>query len=301
MSAASASSSSLSSLSPQFNDDTPLPAVPARMQTFLAGSFVFSAGSTLFRRHKRADGTEELQLCVLHQTRKNLWVLPKGRKDCYEATETAAVRETYEETGYPCEIVPLRMATRATWPGGDGRDVSTVRDGVVEPAGVTVMNRGRKGIKVIMWYVTRVKDGAAKGENTQMPNESYESVFLEVGEAVERLTVHDHRDIAVQAIELASLESDSAVDWRAQSLAKGTSGDTSHAFAERSIALRDISFAFKIRAYSCPTSSSGYGDLVDTPDLGKIQRGAFVITSFASSAYCGTRMRLKGDASQHGE
>lgn len=173
-----------------------------RMDTFLAGNFVISAGSTLFRRHTREDGTEELQLCLLHQTRKNSWLLPKGRKDCNESPEDAAMRETYEETGYPCEIVPVRMATRATTPGGDGKDVATVRDSMVEPAGLTVMDRGKKGAKVIWWYVTRVKDGAVKADGTQMPSESYESVFLEVNAAVKKLSLHAHRDLATQAIEL---------------------------------------------------------------------------------------------------
>lgn len=172
------------------------------METYLAGAFVTSAGSTLFRRHIRADGVEELQLCLLHQTRKNSWLLPKGRKDCNESPEAAAIRETYEETGYPCEIVPVRMATRATVPGGDGKDIPTVRDSLVEPAGMTVMNRGKKGLKVIWWYVTRVKDGAQKQFDTQMPSECYESVFLEVEEAAKRLSLYAHQDLALQAIEL---------------------------------------------------------------------------------------------------
>ncbi|GJE90795.1 NUDIX hydrolase domain-like protein [Phanerochaete sordida] len=170
------------------------------MVQHLAGNFVISSGSTLFRRAPR---TAELELCILHQPRKHKYILPKGRKDYGESLEAACLRETYEETGYPCELVPLRMPTRATQPGDlAGRDVSVVRDAMVEPVGVTVMDREDKGGKLIMWYVTRLKDGAAKVDGTQMASENYESQFIEARRAISLLTLPQHRDLARQALEL---------------------------------------------------------------------------------------------------
>jgi len=172
------------------------------MVQHLAGNFVISSGSTLFRRE---PGSDELQLCILHQPRKKKYILPKGRKDYGETVEGACLRETYEETGYPCEFVPLRMATRATQPGDlCGRDVSVVRDGMVEPVGVTVMDRGKKGGKLIMWYVTRLKDGALKVDGTQMASENYDSQFVEARRAISLLTLPQHRDLAQQALDLVS-------------------------------------------------------------------------------------------------
>lgn len=168
------------------------------MVQHLAGNFVISSGSTLFRR---APHSNELQLCILHQPGKNKYVLPKGRKDYGETLEAACLRETYEETGYPCELVPLRMATRATVPGDlSARDVAVTRDGMLEPVGVTVLDRGKKGGKLIMWYVTRVKDGAIKQDGTQMASENYESYFLKPEHAISMLTSPQHRDLAMQAL-----------------------------------------------------------------------------------------------------
>ncbi|KIP12291.1 hypothetical protein PHLGIDRAFT_329130 [Phlebiopsis gigantea 11061_1 CR5-6] len=166
----------------------------------LAGSFVISSGSTLFRR---AADSGELQLCVLHQPQKNKYVLPKGRKDFGESIEAACLRETFEETGYPCEFVPLRMATRATAPGDvRARDDAVTRDDMLEPVGVTVQDRGKKGGKLIMWYVTRVLDGAVRQDGTQMDSECFESQFLKAERAIPMLTAQEHRDLAAQALEL---------------------------------------------------------------------------------------------------
>jgi 8-oxo-dGTP pyrophosphatase MutT (NUDIX family) len=179
-------------------------AAPSRTEPtvqHLAGNFVISSGSTLFRRDPVSD---ELQICILHQTRKKVWVLPKGRKDFGETIEGACLRETYEETGYPCEFVPLRMATRATEPGDlIAKDQSVVRDGMTEPMGVTVQDRGpRKGVKLIMWYVTRVQDGAVKVDGTQMASEHYESHFISAERAIATLSRPQQRELAAQALEL---------------------------------------------------------------------------------------------------
>lgn len=95
------------------------------------------------------------------------------------------------------------MATRATEPGDlRARDISVTRDDMLEPVGVTVLDRGKKGGKLIMWYVTRVKDGAVKQDGTQMASENYESRFLKAERAISLLTSSQHRDLATQALEL---------------------------------------------------------------------------------------------------
>ncbi|PSR75374.1 hypothetical protein PHLCEN_2v9132 [Hermanssonia centrifuga] len=166
--------------------------------THLAGNFVISAGSVLCRR---VAETDELQICLIYQRKRKQWLLPKGRKDCGESIEAAALRETYEETGYLCELVPLRMPTRATTPA-DQRNAVTIRDDCSEPMAVSVQERGKKGFKVIWWYVSRLKGGADKVEGTQMESEDYESQFVEASSAVKRLSLRQHHDIAAQALEL---------------------------------------------------------------------------------------------------
>lgn len=168
-------------------------------RTYLAGDFVMSAGSVLFCR---AAGSDELQICLIYHPERDQWLLPKGRKDCGETIEAAAVRETYEETGYPCELVPLRMPTRATVAGETQKDDATVRTAALEPMSVVLQDRGWKGAKVIWWYVAKVRDGATKVEGTQMAAENYESHFLEASEAVSRLSFEGYQDIARLALEL---------------------------------------------------------------------------------------------------
>ena len=168
-------------------------------RTYLAGDFVMSAGSVLFRRE--AD-TGRLQMCLLYQPDRQEWLLPKGRKDRGESIEAAAVRETYEETGYPCELVPLRMTTRATIPGGVHDNNMNVSGGCLEPIAVMLQDRGVKGAKVVWWYVSRIKDGATKVEGTQMATENFESYLLYAEEAIPRLSLAGHRDIARQALQL---------------------------------------------------------------------------------------------------
>lgn len=72
--------------------------------------FVICAGSVLFRT------SPDWQKCILHFPREGLWVLPNGRKDCGESVESAALRETDEETGYRCAFFPRTLTTRAPVP-----------------------------------------------------------------------------------------------------------------------------------------------------------------------------------------
>ncbi len=80
--------------------------------------FVNCAGSVLFS-HKPGG---PLQVCFLHHTTGDEWMLPKGRQDLGESLSEAAVRETFEETGYACELLPVTMITRAPETGQDMKD-----------------------------------------------------------------------------------------------------------------------------------------------------------------------------------
>src|ERR1700733_15655642 len=92
-----------------------------------SSDFVITAGCILFRKSPTTNG---LQICLLHSPerdgKRGKWLLPKGRKDMGESIEAAAIRETFEETGYPCEFLPVRMPTRAPAPGVDVMDVVRV-------------------------------------------------------------------------------------------------------------------------------------------------------------------------------
>ncbi|KAG5635106.1 hypothetical protein H0H81_012435 [Sphagnurus paluster] len=173
-------------------------------QQYLTGDFVISAGSVLFRKTTTLE--EKLEICIVHSTGfgRDEWLLAKGRKDRGESLEQAAVRETFEETGYPCALWPQRMATRAPAPGvNDSADVVAVADGLVEPIAITMRDLGAKGTKIIWWYIT-LATGEQRVEGTQAEYEAFEPCFLEPQVAIEQLTFQKDREIVKKAWEIVS-------------------------------------------------------------------------------------------------
>lgn len=166
---------------------------------YLSGKFIISAGSVLFRQN---PSSSTLEICILHHTIRDEWLLPKGRKDRGETIEAAAIRETYEETGYPCRLWPQTIPTRAPPAGVNNIHTVEAVEGSVEPIAVTIRDLGNSGIKIIWWYMAKVEEGAEKVEGSQMEGEHYESVFLDAKLAVGRLTFTSDRDVVKQALEI---------------------------------------------------------------------------------------------------
>jgi len=164
-----------------------------------SSDFVISAGCILFRK---SPTTNHLQICLIHfQSRggSKEWLLPKGRKDLGENIAATAVRETYEETGYPCELLPCRMSTRAPDPLVHRTDIGAhLVDDATEPAVITLRNMGKDGYKIIWWFAGRVR--GAKVLGTQMENEHYTSDFFDAKEAVEKLTYKSDQDVVSKVL-----------------------------------------------------------------------------------------------------
>ncbi|KAF8206561.1 NUDIX hydrolase domain-like protein [Mycena galopus ATCC 62051] len=167
---------------------------------YFSEDFVVSAGCVLFRRH---DSNGGLQICVLHDRNTDEWMLPKGRKDCGESIQAAAVRETFEETGYPCVLLPVRMPTRAPAPGVNGADAVAVLEGVTEPIAVVVrdMSNVGRGIKIVWWYVARTT-GEPRVLGTQTAWEAFDPEWVDVDGAAGRLTFQSDRETVARAVEL---------------------------------------------------------------------------------------------------
>ncbi|KAJ7475756.1 NUDIX hydrolase domain-like protein [Mycena latifolia] len=165
---------------------------------YFASQFVVSAGCVLFRKNAESGA---LEICILRWLKNDEWLLPKGRKDCGESIAEAAVRETFEETGYACALLPCRMPTRAPRAGVNGVDAVAVVDGITEPVAVAVRERGALGIKIVWWYIARAT-GAEKVLGTQTEWEAFESQFVRADEAAERLTFQGDRDVVRQALQI---------------------------------------------------------------------------------------------------
>ena len=56
------------------------------------------------------------KVLIIFNRRLGIWQLPKGRKNIGEDLHSAALRETYEETGVPASLLPLMVQTRSTKP-----------------------------------------------------------------------------------------------------------------------------------------------------------------------------------------
>ena len=108
-----------------------LPKYPT--EQFPSSHFLICGGSILF-----ASTCAPLQVCLLHHNIRDEWLLPKGRKDRGEDVTTTAVRETFEETGYPCRQLPLDLITRAPEAGVQTKAAAVPVPGSGEPFMLTL-------------------------------------------------------------------------------------------------------------------------------------------------------------------
>ena len=201
-----------------------LPKLPT--EQFLSPNFLICSGTILF-----ASTRAPLQVCLLRHTERNEWLLPKGRKDRGEGVPATAIRETFEETGYPCRLLPLDMITRAPAATAQTKDAPEIVNACEEPfiltlrrttglrainnnngsngngsgsgtgTGSSEENAGNGGVKLIWWFAS-VRTGADKVDATQTAVESFESAFFGVEEAMRRATFQTDRDVIARAVEL---------------------------------------------------------------------------------------------------
>ncbi|KAH7157592.1 hypothetical protein B0J13DRAFT_174061 [Dactylonectria estremocensis] len=168
---------------------------------YTSEQFVESCGAILFDLSGHTK-----QVCLLHFQPKGKpgeWLLAKGRRNCGEPRGEAALREVQEETGYPCHLYPVKMATRAPAPtdANDAPDVARSRNRITEPFMFTMrqLEGSPANVKLIWWFIAKVdsaEDGLAKGEG------QFTSHFMDCEEAVQKLTFQDDRDILQRAINI---------------------------------------------------------------------------------------------------
>jgi len=209
-----------------------LPKLPT--EQFTSPNFLICSGSILF-----ASTRAPLQVCLLHHTERHEWLLPKGRKDRGESVPATAMRETFEETGYPCRMLPLDMITRAPAATAQTKDAPEIVNACEEPFMLTLrrtnstrlnasngsVNSGSEGgavcnggVKLIWWYAA-VRTGADKVDATQTAVESFESAFFGVDEALRRATFKTDRDVIARAVELVRATYPEAREEQESSLA----------------------------------------------------------------------------------
>lgn len=156
----------------------------------LSESFVISCGTVTL-------DIDRSKVLVIYLRKTGEYCLPKGRKDVGEQLEATAVRETYEETGYIVELLPLQLT--GTFYGDD--DVRS--GGTTEPVAVT--QRTTQGVlKIIFWYAARGDSCAIRQMNTtEQDDEDFDAVWCPMDEVVQLLTFHDDKTITARVIEAA--------------------------------------------------------------------------------------------------
>lgn len=120
---------------------------------------------------------------------------------------SAAVRETFEETGYPCELLPCKMPTRAPAIGINTHDIVAIGESITEPFAITVRELvsppdQTPGVKLIWWFLARVKDNTVQVAGTQTDSEDFESHFIDAEEAASRLSRPKDQNLVKQAWDL---------------------------------------------------------------------------------------------------
>ncbi|KAI1118477.1 hypothetical protein F5Y14DRAFT_398566 [Nemania sp. NC0429] len=165
-------------------------------QMYTSENYVESAGTVLFHLSTR-------KLCVLHLLETDEYVLPKGRRKVGEAANAAAIRETVEETGIPCRLLPINLASRVcpVIEGENVPDEARFYEAVCEPVAVQLRRLGEGNMKLTWWYVAAVNEDEPTGRHEA---HTFGVELLDFEDAVQKLTFRDNRELVRKAIELVN-------------------------------------------------------------------------------------------------
>ena len=168
----------------------------AEMGMYTAERFVESAGTVLFRLSTR-------EICILRTLRRGEYVLPKGRRSVGESRRDTAMRETAEETGITCHLLPVNLLSRLCPAVETGHvpDKARFFEDVCEPIAVQTRRVGEGDIKLVWWYVAAVNEGEPVGQHEK---HKFEVEFHSYDTVLEKLTFRDDRELVKRAIELVT-------------------------------------------------------------------------------------------------
>jgi 8-oxo-dGTP pyrophosphatase MutT (NUDIX family) len=136
-------------------------------------------------------------------------VLPKGRKDVGETLQQSALRETYEETGYKVQLLPLTLSTCATVPSNlpvneptsDNHKQQAIL--CMEPVAVQQRLTRHGKQKIIFWFAAQGDATQKPDENTQMEYEKLDGVWASLDSLKGLMSFEDDRQIVTKVVELA--------------------------------------------------------------------------------------------------
>jgi 8-oxo-dGTP pyrophosphatase MutT (NUDIX family) len=160
--------------------------------------FVESAGAVIFHLPKK-------ELCLVRVRPGGEWLLPKGRRNCGESRQQAALREAREETGYNARILTVNMSTR-TPPIieiEDYPDKPREFEHIAEPFVLTTRQLGERNQKLIWWYIASV-DEQTMLDRVPPGDAEFQATFFPYAIAIDKLTYEFDKEIVRKAIELVT-------------------------------------------------------------------------------------------------
>ena len=171
-------------------------------EQYASTHFVESCGAVLFDIQTRL-------LCVLRYKNVGHAVLPKGRRDLGEHRADAAIREVREETGLPCKLLPVTLASRQPGPeqnanaGSDGYVPDTVNthpNVTHEPFYLQVRHSSYTSVKIIYWFIAMVEDEAEVNPDAHPCEEQFTPEWYLAEEAHAALTYANDAEVVKRAV-----------------------------------------------------------------------------------------------------
>jgi 8-oxo-dGTP pyrophosphatase MutT (NUDIX family) len=162
-----------------------------------SSDFVESCGAIIFD----LSHSSRKRVCLSNIVAENKWILVKGRRNINESRKDTALREMFEETGYRCKMLPVRMSTRATTvhDSPDVVDKPRVQNGLAEPFMFTLRDLpGGDGVKIIWWFIAVLDVVGDRGPGEQ----TFRSEFFDCEEAIGKLWFETDREVLRRAVEI---------------------------------------------------------------------------------------------------
>ncbi|PYI01318.1 hypothetical protein BO78DRAFT_433769 [Aspergillus sclerotiicarbonarius CBS 121057] len=176
----------------------PPPPTTITRSLHLLPTFTLSSGTITL------DLKTQKMLLIQHIPTKEIY-FPKGRKNINESLPDAALRETYEETGFRVSLLSLPNISTPTVPvpipdlaGKCNQSGNSTQGGCAstEPIAVTQRVLSDNTVKIIFWFAAE-GDSMAKAETgTQEEGEEFEAGWVGWDDVQGVLTFEDDRRLA---------------------------------------------------------------------------------------------------------
>ena len=148
-----------------------------------SSDFVISCGSVPM------DLSKGLVL-LLYYRPKGEYMLSKGRKNAGESLEAAAIRETFEESGFRCHLFKHQLHTNAQL------------SDTYHTEAIAVQQRMTQGVrKLIFWFISEVDSSIEQKSDTQEEGEEFDVEWVRMEDAPSKCSFVDDRKIVEKALE----------------------------------------------------------------------------------------------------